>query len=261
MSRLVGSLVLAACSLWASCILAAEFTLFDRPNVPVENYDSVVKRLRAGDIVVFSDGRRFQIQEFVGEGGTAKIFAIEPGVVMRIASSRKNLRYADQYGAAISQLAKAGVPTPVIDQERTIPGENVILERVTVEYDYGSFAEWAKRGGNFPGYEAAVDGLVDFAKRSAIFRGIGDLGHTNLVHTREKGWIALDALNYLDPIPVALEQAGDEKHCLWQVGNEWVFGKLPANVQERIRLAVSDTRKNLRSSCLELEAKAIKAAW
>ena len=60
----------------SSIAFTTEIILFSQDK-PAENYDDLIQRMTASDILTFSEGRSFQIISLVGEGNTTKIFAVQ----------------------------------------------------------------------------------------------------------------------------------------------------------------------------------------
>ena len=68
---------------------ARNIFLFKERNKPVENYNDLVKQIKKGDRIYFSNGKYFEIGQLLGVGGTTMIFTNNqnPNVAIRIAKS------------------------------------------------------------------------------------------------------------------------------------------------------------------------------
>ena len=153
--------------------------------------------IKKGDIVRFSDGRRFTIQGALGEGGTTRVFDIGNGRALRLPSSAANCCKWNQYILDNGPiLDRAGVPVPqVYVEESSKLGHYVVVEKVQVRTTLADALSDLSRGRmTLAEFEQYVPSLVEFARSTASLSYISDFKPAQLGWTGQK-WVLLDWAN------------------------------------------------------------------
>lgn len=208
----LGALLLCAL-IGAYAALAAEIRLFDGKGKQVANYDGLINSLSPGDELVFSGGKRFVFQGFLGEGHTTKVLkVISNGMV---AALRVPIKYGDIIlfdvipvpasdfidetikGAPILERSRVPVPR-LLDSEK---GQFVLNEIVPHRIDGYKFLllldnptalelQW----GIDPAKSKLMqEALVEFASLTREFSQIGDFKPAQMVFNEETHkWVLLD---------------------------------------------------------------------
>jgi hypothetical protein len=185
--------------------LAAEYTLTTLENVngkpliqQVPNYDQIVDSLVPGDVIIFSDGKKIELQEFLGNGNTNRIFAVTEDKVIRIPRVLDGLKISYTTSAipnitlkGYEPIKKLNVQAVKVFEELSRPGEYVIAERVQSRFDLTWYNQ--NRGKISREERTKLDNeLLDFSRSTSEFIRIGDFHPGQVVYMQGRGWLLLD---------------------------------------------------------------------
>lgn len=220
--------------LFCSSLQAKSYILFTHVNgeekpLPSSDYEEVLPLLRPGDEVVFSNGQRYQLGHFLGNGNTTMIFDIGNQKAIRLPYSKKRIftlaqtrDFLKSYYDGYESLASRGLPIPKVFKNESLAREYLIVERIDDIYFDLSDLSFLR-----PKFLAALDesphllqkvlqDLRSFMKKAAQFSAIGDFGGNQLVYTA-KGWVLLD-----------WDKGGRKKNQLSQMLSK-IFGVFPGH--------------------------------
>jgi len=180
--------------------LAATYQLFESPRRPHSQYNDFVKKITKGDVVIFSNGRKFKITEVLGPKGVSLILKTDANKVLRIpieigffrspfnSNSVSYQEFIDMFGRGYPLLQQEGVV--MVKQYDWQSREYVEVEYVSVQFTLDQFLE-----GKIP---------VDLATRAKILgrlyqwmRGtwnltyIADFNESQVAYDGER-WVLLD---------------------------------------------------------------------
>ena len=158
----------------------------------VPDYNNIVKKLKPGDRVQFSDGSVWTLQNHVGGESTSRIFTIkeEPNLVLRIPAQRSALSDSQSYVDGYKILQPYGAP--VIKMDPRSSAEHTFMEKSQIN---GRTLEDLFRGKiKDAKLQAEMKaGLAQFAREIAIFEQIGDLYPRHIFFDPKlKKWLIFD---------------------------------------------------------------------
>jgi hypothetical protein len=183
---------------------AAEIALFSN-HQRIEGYPFLVRSLKSGDVVSFSDGHSFTIDHRLGSGGTTAVYAIKEDSTkaLRLPLGYEGMNFLGTYVNAADDLEKNNVPAVHVSE--AYDEEYAVVDRLESFITFGDFVKAAtqiespgllNRLGflkikNLPLDEMKA-AFADFARRMA-FTFVGDLHDQNLVYDfKNKRWILID---------------------------------------------------------------------
>ncbi|OFZ69541.1 MAG: hypothetical protein A3K03_10155 [Bdellovibrionales bacterium RIFOXYD1_FULL_44_7] len=182
---------------------ANDYVLFEKAGGqirPVKNYTQLVSIIRPNDVIIFSNGESITVGAEIGRGNTTKVFAIvgKPGQALRIPLSTGTLKHSGQkiprflndFILGYENLARKDVPTVKLIRAR--PNEFVIVQRMNEHVTFHDFIEKRYKWSSALEKEMLED-IEKFARKTAVFRNIGDLHPEQLAYDlKEKRWILFD---------------------------------------------------------------------
>lgn len=200
MTLALKSLIFTSLFLISSNLYSADYALFTNGE-PVANYNDIVRTLKQGDMVSFSNGQRFSIKGLLGKGNTTWVYELEDGRAIRLPLSSSleqlfGLTYRDYitqfiYGA--ESLQNNGVPTVGVAKEESLLGEYAIVEKLEILYTLSGYLK--ARRSLYPVVRSAIDNqLVDFAIKTYKYETIGDMHDEQIAYTT-RGWVFFDFTN------------------------------------------------------------------
>lgn len=185
------------------CHLAfAKHVLLFKNGTPVPDYDARVSSIQSGDVIEFSNGKVFTVNEILdgGRGNTTRVVDIGHGKVLRFSKQtnltsipkptpgRNFLRgYYDNY----LNIVKHDVPVPIVYLNESVRDEFIVVQKVNFKFTLKEFAlNYVKNEKNQP----AVDALARWFFQSRKVRMIGDFHSGQLVFTGSE-WLLVDWAN------------------------------------------------------------------
>lgn len=230
------------------------YHLFAEPDLPVENYNDILPRIKAGDVLTFGRGERFEIKGYLGEGQKAKVFSLGDGWALRVplhsiprslglGYQRDLLKYFD---AAIT-LLRLDAPVPEIGSSRETALEYIRIREVQKIMDFEEFAYRIKSNSEAEELKSAAKSLVDFASRTAHIKSIRDLHYHNLVYT-PGGWIILDFADHITNINMFTYRTPE--HLLNHEDMIDAYRVLPSLLKKKVEDAITERRKHLSASAI-----------
>lgn len=189
--RMRSFFLLVIASLLPLSLHAETFTLFSAKNTPVENYNEIVRKLQKGDEIRFSDGVTHKLGRLLGSGNTTYVFELSnrPTEVIRVPKIKEELRYIQATQNGYAELVRRQVPIVTIHNPGSL--EYIIVDKLgsnTKDFDdlvANKVTPLQKK--------EMIQGLKDFAKRTAAFAYIGDLRPDQMVYDFDKkAWIVFD---------------------------------------------------------------------
>ncbi|MGE0614017.1 MAG: hypothetical protein AB7P04_00110 [Bacteriovoracia bacterium] len=195
---------------------AQEVRLFDADGKQVANYDELIdpKNLHYGDVLVFSDGARFEFQSIMNHGNTTLILEVvskdtppfRTPMALRIplksgdfqsVSGRKApfTSFIDSTIQGRPALEEEGLPIPKLYRQQA--GQYIALEKVAADFDLDDLLarpeEILEKYRSLEILEEAEAALYKFGKQAAKFHTIGDFSAGQLTYSIErKQWYLLD---------------------------------------------------------------------
>ena len=177
---------------------AAKFyQLFTAPGVQVAAYTQIVQDLKVGDELGFSDGKRVEVTQLLGNGATTKILGIGPGRAVRIplksGSFDKDhtfMDYIDNYVAGHARLKARGAAVLDVYPEESLTREYATVEQLNIQFTYEDFLSGKAALTAEQRTKVEAD-FVRFARTTWGFSIVGDQ-HTEQIAYTDKGWLFLD---------------------------------------------------------------------
>jgi hypothetical protein len=174
---------------------AATYTLFNAKSVAATNYDSIVQNLKPGDQITFGNGRTFIVQEFLGNGNTTRVFAVNQTEAIRI-PIHSGVHYDKVYKQDFIDATLVGArqldqsALPHVHVHEGLPQQYAVVDRVYPEFTLATYLETHHYDPSHPTKEF-LD-LLEFAKLSSRLRSIQDLNGTQISYVKNSGWTLLD---------------------------------------------------------------------
>lgn len=172
-------------------------------------YDVIVKEIQSGDILSFSDGARFTVENILGQGGTTLVVSIkeDPTKALRIPLRKDTLSYIRSYVRGHRAIEEAHVPALKIYEPSN--KEYVLVEKISGSFvsfrDFVAMAsKTGKQGwlGRILGQKPTAEMLEikemstefrEFAGKLFSFAIVGDMHQDNLIFDQSKRkWILMD---------------------------------------------------------------------
>lgn len=196
-------LILLLLHLSIAC-LAGDVQLFANHR-RAEGYPFLVKNLRSGDVVSFSDGHSYTIDRFLGAGGTTVIYSIkeDPTKALRLPSDYPGMDYLYTYILSAHFLEKYRVPS--VHLSDSFENEYAVVDRLTSFMTFDDFVK-ANTKMTTPGFlvraglvkpkelplQEMKENFLIFA-RSLAYTYVGDMHDKNLVYDfQKKEWLLMD---------------------------------------------------------------------
>lgn len=185
-----------------SQVAFAKHLLLFKNGAPVPDYDARVSSILPGDIVEFSYGKVFTVNEILdgGRGNTTRVVDIGDGKVLRFSkqtiltsipkptAGRNFVRaYYDNY----LNIVESDVPVPIVYLNESARDEFIVVQKVKFEFTLKEFAlNYVKNEKNRP----AVEALARWFFQSRKVRLIGDFHPGQLVFNGTE-WLLVDWAN------------------------------------------------------------------
>ncbi|MEN0058799.1 MAG: hypothetical protein AAGB31_08185 [Bdellovibrio sp.] len=173
-------------------------------------YDELIreKRIKPGDVLVFSDGNQFTVTDYLGKGTTSQIYAVDDGKhALRIPLSQAHQDYIKYFVTGAFELEKNKVPMVTVYHERRLSPqyyEYAVMERLHNFMEFHDFVQilsssrMAKmvnkivKKKEIP-IEEMIEKFYVFVAKIAVYSQVGDLHIGNLIYDFEKGeWRMMD---------------------------------------------------------------------
>jgi len=168
----------------------AHYKLFESRGEPVALYDQIVRNIRPGDTVEFSNGQSFAVKNILGFGSSSLILGISDTEVLRIpiAGTPGVLEIAYITIDGYKHLEKFGVPVAHLDLNNSYAPEYILAERISTESKPLRLQEWLRQNS----FEAdKVQALMNLAQATADFQYIEDFREFNIVWSGS-AWVLVD---------------------------------------------------------------------
>ncbi len=200
------------------------FQLFANNRRVAKDYDQQVKALvqrlqqrpHNPIEVIFSQGIKFQVFDLLGIGGQNVILDIGNNQALRIRKKKmQNFSYLawlnplsdksifidslGEFYRGYKALTQQGVPVVEVATVAGHENEFLIVEKVSIEFDYARYFESSFVENLSKEKLAQIDNdFLIFVKKTAQLRTVGDFRKNQLVYTKEHGWILIDFTSRLD---------------------------------------------------------------
>lgn len=232
---------------------ADRYVLFQPDGVVASNYDAIVANLRVGDVLVFSDGKEFTVQDPITNGNTTKILGISKHKVLRI-PLRQGVcvgcpgTYTDilnSYLEGHEALVKEKVPTVHVYKKESLKNQRVIVDRVDVKFTLEEYVARENNRLNFTPaqYDSIDKKLIQWFETTWNFVFIGDFHAKQLVYDGKK-WILIDFSGDHN----LLKRLNDESIFLHVGDGTDVHSNAPRQLHHRIHSAIYNKRVAWRDS-------------
>jgi hypothetical protein len=225
--RLGLGFLLALC--FAQPAFAARVVLFDRAGIQVADYGPLAAKIEAGDTLVFSDGKEFEIAGILGHGNVTMVLGLADGRVLRVPigrgfhRSRGYPEYISSFLLAYPELAEAGVPVVKVYEHESREGEYALVEKLEIAF---TLEDLIKPQSTIMGEQRdrAVEGLIEFARKTWAFSEIGDFRAEQIAWVKDRGWVLFDFMEGARayeqlPLETAFEQMripGELRNRIWE---------------------------------------------
>ncbi len=168
-----------------------------------ESYSEYMRKLRSGDVIVFSNGHRETVVEVLGSETQSKIIRIENGHALRLPLKRTDLTSetsVDQFHFGMIHLHQLLPKLEVLTSYDYLPHEFVEVDRLT---DFVLLSQFFRdlnaRAASDPlkylskeDLKIARERLFEFARITAPLVMAGDQTANNIVYSRSRGWLFID---------------------------------------------------------------------
>jgi hypothetical protein len=167
-----------------------------------DDYDEILAKLKAGDILVFENGSRFVVLDpKLGHGNTTQIISVRPAkksktpiraekAALRVPVSKEAWarQFINKTQRGYRKLFKSKVP--IVELLDHFDNQYALMEQVDVWFGFTDFL--ADHPIDLENPDRTTREFIEFVRKTAVFDRIGDFHSAQIVYTREKGWTILD---------------------------------------------------------------------
>ncbi len=262
---------------WTLTTEAKVVRLFDANGDQVDAYDAILYRLEPGDLLEFENDARYEFQKYLGQGKVSAIVQVkpfsplgtDPGTITALRlpkyhnmnpknGARFPVTFLDYSIDEYPKLIRENVPVP--PPYKMVEHQYIEMRLQHPEFDFDWFFT---EGEKLPveKRKLVMDQLLEFAKKTAHFRKIGDFSGAQIVFdSKLQEWILIDFStgSKLITEKSLLQRIGfpassifriDAKYLLWEknlLKNKKIsYSPFQNDVLKMISAAVKEERKVL----------------
>lgn len=162
----------------------------------VDGYATILSNLKEGDVISFTNQKRFKIKKFLGSGNTTMILELEgsPPRAIRLPKNSGSHSKEFTYGELLDSFVKGARyleenAVPSVKIHESLAQEYAIVDKVNVDFTFGEFLK--NNDISESDRKKMIEEFYSFAKKTARLEKIGDFHPGQLVYDGKK-WIVLD---------------------------------------------------------------------